>query len=120
MARRTATRRRFLKQVGDPSDPQGMFAFMQHYLEYLGVKGYTPTGIYNVERYVRAFIYWCEPHALTRPRQVTEADIESYQRYLFHHRKNDVRPPVERSPHATVSHGCWWHRPTCSSVPDNS
>jgi len=92
MARRTATRRRFLKQVGDPSDPEGMFAFMQHYLEYLGVKGYTPTGIYNVERYVRAFIHWCEPHALARPRQVTKADIESYQRYLFHHRKNDGEP----------------------------
>jgi len=29
---------------------------------------------------------------LARPRQVTKADIESYQRYLFHHRKNDGEP----------------------------
>lgn len=79
-------------QVGDPSEPEGMFAYMQHYLEYLGVKGHTPTGIYNVERYIRAFIRWSELRALTRPAHVTKEDIESYQRYLFHHRKSDGEP----------------------------
>lgn len=92
MTRHTANRRRFLTRVGDPSDPEGMFICMQHYLEYLGAKGHTPMGIYNVERYVRAFIRWCEPRALARPRQVTQADVESYQRYLFHHRKSDGEP----------------------------
>lgn len=92
MVRRTALRRRFLKPVGDPSDAEGMFACMQRYLEHLGVKGYTPMGIYNVERYVRAFILWCKPRALIHSSQVTKADIESYQRYLFRHRKKDGEP----------------------------
>jgi integrase/recombinase XerD len=65
---------------------------MQHYLEYLGVKGHTPAGLYDVERYIRAFIRWSESRALTRPGQVAKADIESYQRYLFHHRKDDGEP----------------------------
>lgn len=90
--RRTARRRRFLTQVGDPSDPEGIFACMQRYLEYLGVKGHTPMGIYNVERYVRAFMRWCEPRALARPAQITKADLEIYQRYLFHHRKANGEP----------------------------
>jgi integrase/recombinase XerD len=92
MARHTANRRRFLTQVGDPSDPDGLFACMQHYLEYLGVKGHTPMGIYNVERYIRAFIRWCEPRALARPQQISKTDIESYERYLFHRRKEDGEP----------------------------
>ncbi len=92
VARRASGRRRFLTQVGDPSDPEGLFASMELYLEHLGVKGYTPTGIHNVERYIRAFMRWCEPRALTRPAQIAKADMESYQRYLFHHRKADGEP----------------------------
>jgi integrase/recombinase XerD len=65
---------------------------MQHYLERLGVKGHTPVGIHNVERYIRSFIRWCEPRALARPIQITKVDIECYQRYLFRHRKNNGEP----------------------------
>lgn len=92
VARRASGRRRFLTQVGDPSDPEGLFASMELYLEHLGVKGHTPTGIHNVERYIRTFMRWCEPRALTRPAQIARADMESYQRYLFHRRKADGEP----------------------------
>lgn len=54
MPRRTTHRRRFLTQVGDPSDPDGLFTTMQQYLEHLGIKGHTPTGIHNVERHIRS------------------------------------------------------------------
>lgn len=92
MARRTAIRWRFLTPVGNPSDPEGLFAYMERYLEYLGIKGHTPMGIYNVERYLRAFIHWGEMRALVRPAQITKADLENYQRCLFHHRKDDGEP----------------------------
>lgn len=92
LARHAARQRRFLTQVGDPSDPEGLFVYLQHYLEYLGVKGYTPMGIYNVERYIRAFIRWCEPRALVRPTQIAQTDIEFYQRHLLHHRKANGEP----------------------------
>jgi integrase/recombinase XerD len=88
----TGGRGRFLIPVGDPSDPQGLFVAMELYLEHLGVQGHTPTGIHNVERYLRAFMRWGEPRALIRPAQVTKTDIESYQRYLFHHRKANGEP----------------------------
>src|SRR6185312_14163481 len=87
VARRTPDRHRFLTPVGDPSDPEGLFVSMERYLEHLGVKGHTPMGIHNVERYLRAFMHWCEPLALARPAQIAKADVEAYQRYLFHHRK---------------------------------
>jgi integrase/recombinase XerD len=92
MPRRTTHRRRFLTQVGDPSDPDGLFISMQQYLAYLGVKGHTPTGIHNVERYIRSFIRWCEPRALVRPLQITKVDVESYQRDLFRRRKDNGEP----------------------------
>jgi len=92
VARRTPDRHRFLTPVGDPSDPEGLFVSMERYLEHLGVKGHTPMGIHNVERYLRAFMHWCEPLALARPAQIAKADVEAYQRYLFHHRKANGEP----------------------------
>lgn len=88
---RAASRNRF-PQFPNSAEPEGLSAYLQHYLEYLGVKGHTPAGIYNVDRYVRAFIRWCEPHKLTCPTQINKTDIESYQRCLFHHRKANGEP----------------------------
>jgi integrase/recombinase XerD len=92
MARRTERRVRFLTPAGNPSDPQGLFAYLQRYIEHLGVKGYTEMGIHNAERYVRAFIRWCEPRALTQPTEITKPIIERYQRHLFYHRKDNGEP----------------------------
>lgn len=92
LAHRTLGRRRFLIQIGNPSDPKGLFVAMERYLEHLGVQGHTPMGIHNVERYLRAFMRWGEPLALVRPAQIAKTDIESYQRYLFHHRKANGEP----------------------------
>lgn len=92
MARRTAHRSRFRTPVGNPADPEGLFAYLQRYLEHLGIKGYTEAGIHNTERYVRAFIRWCEPRALTRPTEITKPIIERYQRHLFYHRKDNGEP----------------------------
>lgn len=92
MARRVARRARFLTPVGNPADPQGLFAYMQRYIEHLGVKGYTEQGIYGAERNIRAFIRWCEPRALARPTEITKPIIERYQRHLFYHRKENGEP----------------------------
>lgn len=92
MARRSERRRRFLTPVGNPADPEGFAAYLARYLEHLGVKGHTETGIYNAERYVRVFAQWCEARALTRPNEVTKPILERYQRHLFYHRKTDGEP----------------------------
>lgn len=92
MIRRGTNRKTIIGASLGPPEPEGLSFYLRRYLEYLGMKGHTPMGIYNVERYLQAFIHWCEPHALARPAQVGKADIELYQRYLFHHRKADGEP----------------------------
>lgn len=91
MARRRE-RARFLTPVGNPGDPHGLFAYMQRYVEYLGVKGHTEQTQYNAERYVRAFIRWCEPRALARPTEITKPILERYQRHLFYYRQGNGEP----------------------------
>jgi integrase/recombinase XerD len=92
MARRTARRSRFLTPAGNLADPEGFAAYLQRYVEHLGIKGYTEAGIHNAERYIRAFIRWCEPRALTRPNEITKPIIERYQRHLFYYRKDNGEP----------------------------
>lgn len=82
-------RHRFSTPVSNPSDPNGLFAYMRRHLDYLEAKGHTNAGLYNSERYVRAFIRWCEPRGLTRPIQISEQDIEQYQFQLAQHRKDN-------------------------------
>ncbi|HKQ81992.1 MAG TPA: site-specific tyrosine recombinase XerC [Steroidobacteraceae bacterium] len=79
--------RRFFKPVGDPADPDGLIASMNRYLEHLKVKGQSEQTLYNVERYLRDFIGWCDGRALTRPQEITKPILESYQRYVFYYRK---------------------------------
>lgn len=90
MARRAP--RRFLTPLGNLADPQGLSAFLQRYVERLGVKGHTEAGIHHAERNLRNFIRWCEPRALMRPTEITKPILERYQRHLFYHRKTNGEP----------------------------
>lgn len=96
MGRKVATLkkgpRRFLKPVGNPADPDGLFASMQRYLDALRVKGFTDETLYNSERYLRDFIGWCDTRSIERPHDVTKPMLESYQRFLHYYRKRDGQP----------------------------
>lgn len=95
MGRKVATLKRghrFHKPVGNPADPDGLYAFMQRYLDAVRVKGYTDATLWNLERYIRAFIGWCDTRGIERPHEVTKPMLESYQRYLFYYRKQDGKP----------------------------
>lgn len=59
--------KRFLKPVGNPADPDGLFAYLQRYLDYLRVKGCTEATLWGSERYLRDFIAWCDTRAIERP-----------------------------------------------------
>ncbi|CAN7764019.1 site-specific tyrosine recombinase XerC [Variovorax sp. LjRoot84] len=65
---------------------------MHRYLEHLGVKGYTPVGRHNAERYIREFTAWADARGVTHPQQVSRAVLERYQRWLYHYRKKDGEP----------------------------
>lgn len=96
MGRKVATLkrgpRRFLKPVGNPADPDGLVASMGRYLEHLKVKGQTEQTLWNVERYLRDFIDWCDTRALERPQEITKPILETYQRYLYYYRKKNGAP----------------------------
>lgn len=96
MGRKVATLkqgpRRFLKPVGNPADPDGLFAYMLRHLDALRVKGYTEATLWNVERYLRDFIGWCDTRSIERPHDVTKPMLESYQRFLHYYRKQDGQP----------------------------
>lgn len=84
--------KRFLKPVGNPADPDGLFAYLQRYLDYLRVKGCTEATVWGTERYLRDFIAWCDTRALERPHEITKPILEAYQRFLHYYRKADGQP----------------------------
>ena len=96
MGRKVATLKRgprqFGKPVGNPADPDGLVASMNRYLESLKVKGQTEQTLWNVERYLRDFIGWCDTRALERPQEITKPILETYQRYLYYYRKRNGAP----------------------------
>jgi integrase/recombinase XerD len=95
VGRKVATLKRGPPQfrpVGDAADPDGLVKWMRRYLEHLGIKGYTEQTRWNFERYIRDFIAWCEPRALTRPSEITKPILESYQRHLFYYRQKSGAP----------------------------
>lgn len=83
---------RFLKPVGNPADPDGLFAWMLRYLESLKVRGYTEQSLYNTERYIRDFMAWCDTRGIERPHEITKPILESYQRFLYYYRKTNGQP----------------------------
>jgi len=89
---RPAPRQRFSQPVGDPRDALGLYAAMRRFVEHRATLGGTEQSLYNIERYLRDFIAWADPRAVSHPRHVTRAVLERYQRWLYHYRKKDGAP----------------------------
>jgi integrase/recombinase XerD len=66
-------------------------------LEWLQVRNYSARTVENQERYLLAFVAWCETRSVTRPQEVTKPMLERYQRHLFHYRSANGRPLTYRS-----------------------
>jgi integrase/recombinase XerD len=88
--------------VGDPSDADGLYAWMKRYLEALRVKNYSERTVENRESYLSFFIAWCEARSIARPQEVTKPILERYQRHLFHMRKDNGKPLSFRSQHSRL------------------
>jgi integrase/recombinase XerD len=84
--------RRCLKAVGDPTDPNGLLAFMNRYLDALRLKHYTDATLWNTERYIRDFIEWCDMRSLRTPQEITKPILEAYQRHLYYYRQANGQP----------------------------
>ena len=85
------------KVVGDASDPRGMVALAEHFLEYMRVMNYSLATVEGRRRNIGFFAQWCEQRGITRPTEVTRPILERYRRYLYHYRKPDGQPMTFRS-----------------------
>jgi len=92
-----------LSPIGDPTDPDSLYAYMLRFLEWMQVKNYSDRTTENREVYLRYFIEWCEERGLSRPQEITKPILERYQRYLFHYRKQNGEPLSIRSQHTRLS-----------------
>ena len=92
----------FTKSVGDVRDSEGLLAYLERFILHRQMQGVSDTGIYNIERYVRDFIGWCDVRGLRRPIDITKPILEAYQRYLFYYRKKNGEPLSSRSRSACI------------------
>ncbi len=85
--------------IGDPSDPDGMVAYLNRYLDWLQIQNYSKATIKGRDHYLSVFIVWCDERSLKRPNEITKPILERYQRHLYLHRKKDGEPLSFRSQH---------------------
>jgi integrase/recombinase XerD len=86
--------------VGDPTDPRGMAAMRDRYLEHIAVRNFSPRTIEARIVYLNAFIRWCEDRAIVRPSDVTKPVIDRYQRWLYNYRNAKDKPLTFHSQHS--------------------
>lgn len=88
--------------IGDVSNPDGLYAYLLRFIEWLQVRQYSPRTIETREIYLRYFIEWCDGRGLVRPQEITKPVLERYQRYLFHYRKANGQPLSAKVQYARV------------------
>jgi integrase/recombinase XerD len=74
------------------TDPHGMGRWYEIYLEQLAVRNFASHTINNRRLALIAFLRWCQDRDLFRPQDVTRTILESYQRWMYHHRKRNGNP----------------------------
>ncbi|MEW4368072.1 site-specific tyrosine recombinase XerC [Aliikangiella maris] len=90
------------KSYGDLSDSNGLAAYRERYLEWMGIRNYSDKSKESRELYINYFIQWCEERGLTQPAEITKQIIERYQRYLYHYRKENGEPLSFQSQHSRL------------------
>lgn len=70
----------------------GFYPYLQAFLEWTEVKGYSPDTLSRRQSALRRFIVWCDERELQSPQDITKPILERYQRYLYYYRKDDGQP----------------------------
>ncbi len=72
------------------------------YLEALRLIHYAADTVHIRTLYLKYFTAWATAHGLTKPEEVTRADVERYQRWLYHYRKRTGGPLSVWSQHGRL------------------
>jgi integrase/recombinase XerD len=70
----------------------GFYRYMQAFLEWTEVKGYSRDTLSRRRAALKRFIVWCDERELQTPQEITKPILERYQRYLYYYRKADGQP----------------------------
>jgi integrase/recombinase XerD len=76
----------------DSHDPHGMARSYADYLTSLEVRNFSPLTVNNRRLALIAFLRWCQERDLARPQDVTRTILESYQHWMYRHRKANGNP----------------------------
>jgi integrase/recombinase XerD len=87
-----ARRRRKPPTAAHDVDPRGLRAMLGRYLLWMRVTAYSDDTVDGRQQFLGRFIAWCEERSVHRPTEVTKPMLESYQRHLYHHRKENGQP----------------------------
>jgi integrase/recombinase XerD len=95
--------RRKRKTYGDLTDPEGLAAYRDRYLESMGIANYSLVSIDSRRRSINWFIEWCEARGITQAREITKKIVERYQRAIYYQRKENGEPLSFRSQHSRLT-----------------
>ncbi len=87
----------------DVVEASGLFPYMQAFLEWTEVKGFSPDTRKRRQAALRRFIVWCNEREIRTPQEVTKPILERYQRYLYYYRKSDGQPLTFGSQHVMLT-----------------
>ena len=76
----------------DRSDPGRLAVLADAHLTALLVKNQSPRTVETRRHSLKLFLQWAQERGLLVPGEITRPILESYQRHLWSHRKQDGKP----------------------------
>ncbi len=70
----------------------GMYPYLQQFLEWTLVKGFSKDTAKRRRSALKKFILWSHERDLQQPQDITKPILDRYQRYLYYYRKADGQP----------------------------
>ncbi len=78
----------------DRSDPNRLASLADRWVQRMEQRNYSPRTLDISYWALKQFIGWCEDRGMITPQEVTKANLESFQRWLYKYRKKDGKPLV--------------------------
>jgi len=78
--------------MAQPIDHTGFSPYLNRFLEWSAVKGYSQRTTDTRKNHLTSFIRWCDERSLNTPQEITRPILDRYQRHLYYYRKKDGNP----------------------------
>jgi integrase/recombinase XerD len=75
-----------------PIEHNGLFPYLQQFIEWNGIKGFSEQTLKTRDTALRRWIVWCDERGLDDPRAITKPILERYQKHLYYYRKENGAP----------------------------